>query len=96
MEVQVDGGTFSPAVGLAVWTFDLDVSALSFGTHTITARATDAGGNTATHSVSIIFTGLTTYYVDNTIPAASDVNAGTDPAFPWETIGKADTTLVAR
>ncbi len=95
LEVQVDGGTFSPAVGLAVWTFDLDVSALSFGTHTITARATDAGGNTATHSVSIIFTGLTTYYVDNTIPAASDVNAGTDPAFPWETIGKADTTLVA-
>ena len=38
---------------------------------------------------------MATYYVDKTSGSANDSNAGTDPNFPWLTIGKACTTMVA-
>jgi len=37
----------------------------------------------------------TPYYVDNTNPAASNLNAGTDPAKPWSTVGNCAAKLVA-
>jgi hypothetical protein len=53
VQVQIDGGTFSPASGTTNWTFDLDTTALSNTAHTLTARATDTAGLTATSTVTV-------------------------------------------
>jgi hypothetical protein len=47
VEVSVDGGSYSPALGTATWQYTLDTTALSNGAHTVTARATDEVGNEA-------------------------------------------------
>ena len=53
VQVQVDGGAFSPASGTTNWSFPLDTSSLSNATHTLTARATNTSGATGTTSVSV-------------------------------------------
>src|SRR5205085_2460462 len=45
VEVAVDGGAFVAAQGTISWTYSLDASALSAGSHTLTARATDPPGH---------------------------------------------------
>jgi hypothetical protein len=52
--IAIDGGTFSPANGDTSWTDRIDTTALSDGPHTITAKATDAAGNSATSSVAVV------------------------------------------
>ena len=59
VEVQVDGGAFSLATGTTSWSFT--TAALSDGSHSVTAKATDNAGNSAT-STSVTFT------VDTTAP----------------------------
>jgi uncharacterized protein YkwD len=46
--VQVDGGPFVAATGIAAWTYALNTAALSNGAHTIGVRATDSVGKTTT------------------------------------------------
>ena len=54
VQVSVDGGSFSKASGTTSWSFSLDSVSLSNAAHTLTAKATDSSGNTATsNSVSI-------------------------------------------
>jgi glucuronoarabinoxylan endo-1,4-beta-xylanase len=48
VQLSVDSGSFSNASGTTSWTFSLDTAALSNATHTLTAKATDSSGNTAT------------------------------------------------
>ncbi len=52
VQLQIDGGTFSSASGTANWTFGLDTASLSNAAHTITARATNTTGLTATTTVT--------------------------------------------
>ena len=56
VEIQVDGGPFSPAQGTTSWTFSLDTTQYPDGPHTISARATDAAGNpSALSSIQLRF-----------------------------------------
>ena len=50
VQLSVDSGSFSNASGTTGWTFSLGTAALSNATHTLTAKATDSSGNTATSS----------------------------------------------
>jgi hypothetical protein len=51
IEVTVDGSGFTAAQGTTSWTYPLDPTTLSSGSHTLTVRATDTAGNTATADV---------------------------------------------
>jgi len=53
VQLQVDGGAFSSASGTSNWTFSLDTASLSNAAHTLTARATDTSGLTASATVSV-------------------------------------------
>jgi len=48
VQVAVDNGSFSNASGTNNWSFSLNTASLSNATHTLTAKATDSSGNTAT------------------------------------------------
>ena len=50
VQVKIDAGSYRNASGTTAWSYSLDTTALSSGTHTITARAVDAAGNSATAS----------------------------------------------
>jgi O-glycosyl hydrolase len=51
VQVSVDSGSFSNASGTNSWSFSLDTASLSNATHTLTAKATDSAGGTASSSV---------------------------------------------
>jgi len=51
--VQVDSGAFSSASGTSNWSFSLNTSSLSNAAHTLTARATNTSGLTASFTVSV-------------------------------------------
>jgi chitodextrinase len=54
IQISIDGGSYAPATGTTSWTYPLNTGGLSNGTHTITAEATDIGGNTNTASITIV------------------------------------------
>ncbi len=70
VEVSVDGDAYALAAGTASWLYS--ASGLSDGTHTITAKATDNTGNTATTSISI-----TVDTASPTVAISSPVNGAT-------------------
>ncbi|MCX6894643.1 MAG: alpha-amylase family glycosyl hydrolase, partial [Verrucomicrobia bacterium] len=47
VEVRVDSGTWATASGTTSWNFNLNTTTFLNGSHVITVRATDAGGNTS-------------------------------------------------
>ena len=53
--VSVDGGAYQPASGTTSWSNI--IASLAAGSHTITAKATDGAGNSATASVSVSVAG---------------------------------------
>ena len=53
VQVQIDGGTFSPASGTTNWSLPLDTTSLSNAAHSLTARASNTSGLTATTSVTV-------------------------------------------
>jgi hypothetical protein len=53
VEIQVDAGAYSAAAGLASWSYSLNTLALTNGSHTIRARATDSSGNTAVSAITV-------------------------------------------
>jgi Bacterial Ig domain len=48
-----DGGAYHAAQGTGSWSYSLDTTALTNGSHTISARATDTSGNVSTTSESV-------------------------------------------
>lgn len=48
VSVSIDGGTFMSALGTSAWSFTWNTGLLPNGSHTISAKATDAADNTAT------------------------------------------------
>jgi len=48
VQVRVDGGSFSSAAGTTNWSFNLNTSSLTNGSHTVDARSNDAAGNAST------------------------------------------------
>jgi hypothetical protein len=54
VEVKIDSGSYSTATGTDSWSFD--VTNLEEGLHTITAKATDKAGNSATESIEVTYT----------------------------------------
>ena len=53
VDVSVDGAAWQPASGTSTWTWAWSTTSVADGTHTITARATDASGNTSTAQGSV-------------------------------------------
>jgi hypothetical protein len=51
--VSVDNGPFAAASGTTSWSYSLDTTPLTAGTHTISARASDSSGNTTVSSVGV-------------------------------------------
>ena len=51
VQVSVDGGTFSNASGTTSWSFPLNTNSLSNGAHTLVAKVSDSGGNSASSSL---------------------------------------------
>ena len=51
VQVSVDGGTFANASGTSSWSFSLNSNSLSNGAHTLSAKVTDSGGDSATSSL---------------------------------------------
>src|SRR5205085_6691484 len=49
--ISVDGGSYVPAQGTTSWSYGLDTTRLTAGSHTVTALAKDAAGNSRTASV---------------------------------------------
>lgn len=60
VQVSVDGGPYTQATGTTSWSLALDPSGWTAGTHTLTAQALDAAGNTATASTSVVKPALAT------------------------------------
>ena len=87
VDVSVDGGAFSSASGgVSSWSWSLDTTGLADGSHTITARATDTGGNTAEDSVTVTVDngGSTDPWITIQRPAAGDVwYVGTTHTIEW-------------
>src|SRR5712691_11334709 len=72
VQLAVDSGSFSNASGTNNWSFSLNTVLLSNATHTLTAKATDSSGNTAT-SIPVSIT------VNNS-------SAGSTATVDWTTI----------
>jgi Bacterial Ig domain/Purple acid Phosphatase, N-terminal domain/Immunoglobulin domain len=53
VQVQIDGGAFSPASGTTNWTFNLDTTSLSNAAHSVTARATNTSGLSASTAITV-------------------------------------------
>jgi hypothetical protein len=71
VEVRVDSGAYTLASGTGSWTYSLDTTALGNAGHQITARATDASGNTTTASVSVQVSNPVVPPPDTTPPAVA-------------------------
>jgi hypothetical protein len=68
VDVSVDGGAWQRATGTAAWTWSWPTSSVADGTHMLTARATDAAGNTSTASTSVT---VRNAQADTTAPTVS-------------------------
>jgi hypothetical protein len=53
VQVSVDGGAYQTAQGTNSWSYSLDTTALTNGSHTFTARAIDTSGNVSTANESV-------------------------------------------
>jgi hypothetical protein len=53
VELSLDGGAYQPASGTTSWSYSLSTSGLTNASHTLTVRATDSSGNSATASETI-------------------------------------------
>jgi len=92
VEVSIDGGAFEPASGAESWQYLLHTTSLSDGPHTITARATDLAGNSATDSVDV--TADNQMWIAITSPAGGESwDAGSTQRIRWETRGVDNVTI---
>jgi Bacterial Ig domain/Putative Ig domain len=85
VQVAVDGGSFSNASGTNSWSFSLNTASLANGSHTFTAKVTDAAGVSASSSPLALTINNTSTNADCTLYASSsghDSNSGTSPSAP--------------
>jgi hypothetical protein len=66
VEIRVDAGTYQLASGTTAWSAVVNTAAYQDGSHTIAARASDAGGNSAVATETVTFKNL-----DTTPPSVS-------------------------
>jgi regulation of enolase protein 1 (concanavalin A-like superfamily) len=70
VEVRVDSGAFATVTGTTNWSTSWTSTSVANGAHTLTVRATDTGGLTATASVAVtVANGTSTGTAAGTIPA---------------------------
>ncbi|MGZ4488008.1 MAG: Ig-like domain-containing protein [Nocardioides sp.] len=77
VELQVDGGSWSTVTGTSSWSTSLGTTGLADGTHSLTARATDTSGNTASTSVSVTVSNPVPDTTAPTVSVASPTSGST-------------------
>jgi hypothetical protein len=85
VQVSLDNGAYSNTSGTTSWSYSLNTAALSNGSHTLTAIATDAAGLTATSSPVNITVSNGTTASDCTLfasPSGNDSNSGSSASAP--------------
>lgn len=95
VQVSVDNGAYSNASGTTNWSFSLNTSSLSNGSHTLTAKATDAAGLSSTSSPVNITVSNGSTATDCTLfasPSGNDSNSGTSASSPKTFQGAANAT----
>ncbi len=85
--VSVDGGAYQSAVGTTSWTYSLNTTSLSNGTHTIIARATDTSGNTGISSTVTITVNNASGPSAPSITSSLTANATTTTSFSYQITG---------
>jgi hypothetical protein len=93
VQVAVDGGSYSNASGTSNWSFSLNTTSLTNGSHTATAKVTDTAGISATNSLALTVNNsggaACTLYAS---PSGHDANPGTTPSAPKTFTGAAAVT----
>jgi len=95
VQVAVDSGSYSIASGTSNWSFSLNTSSLSNGSHTLTAKVTDAAGISASSSPVTITVNNGSTAADCTLfasPSGNDSNSGSSPSSPKSFSGAAAAT----
>jgi len=75
VQVSVDNGTPHVANGTTNWTASINTTTLANGSHTISAQATDANGNTATAAVTVTVSNGISTSCPATSPGATELSA---------------------
>jgi Bacterial Ig domain len=95
VQVAIDGGNYSNAVGTTSWSFSVDSNSLSNGIHTISAMVRDIAGATSTSSLVTVTVNNTALASDCTLfasPSGNDNNSGTTATAPKTFMGAAAAT----
>jgi len=95
VQVSIDGGSYANASGTTSWTFSVNTTALSTGTHSFSAKVTDPSGRTATSSLLDLNVNNGSLASDCTLyasPSGSSGNSGTSPSSPKSFSGAASAT----
>jgi hypothetical protein len=83
VQVSVDGGSFANASGTTSWSFPLNTNSLSNGAHTLAAKVSDSGGNSANSSLVDVTVNNASTSTDCTLYASpSGGGNGTIPSSP--------------
>jgi len=85
VQVSVDGGTYSAASGTNNWSIGLNTDPLANGTHSLTAKTTDAAGISATSSSLAITVNNGSTASNCTLfasPSGNDSNSGSSSSSP--------------
>src|SRR5882762_5436478 len=95
VQVAVDGGSYSNASGTNNWSFGLNTASLSNGAHSLSAKATDAAGISATSSPLPVTVNNGTTASDCTLfasPSGNDANSASSSSSPKTFTGAAAVT----
>ena len=95
VQVSVDGGSFSTASGTSNWSFSLSTASLGNGSHTLTAKASNTAGISATSAPVSITVNNGNLATDCTLyasPSGSDANFGNTVTAPKTFTGAAAAT----
>ncbi|HYL84191.1 MAG TPA: immunoglobulin domain-containing protein, partial [Candidatus Angelobacter sp.] len=85
VQVAIDGGSYSPASGTNNWSFSLNTASLSNGSHSLSAKTTDAAGISATSSAAAITVNNGSTASNCTLfasPSGNDSNSGSTSSSP--------------
>ena len=85
VQVSVDGGSFANATGTTSWSYNLNSNSLSNGAHTLSAKVSDSGGQSATSSLVDITVNNASTSTNCTLfasPSGSSSNSGSSPSAP--------------
>jgi len=95
VQVSVDNGVYSNASGTTNWSYSLNTASLSNGSHSLTAKATDAAGLSAVSSVVNVSVSNGSLASDCTLfasPSGNDSHSGTSASSPKTFQGAANAT----